>query len=61
MLVSKLMKDPTKLPRFRDYLSALRKQPRPDKNPPDPQRRIALATEHLGDLEKLDKEVRALR
>ena len=51
LLVSKLMKDRTRLPKFRDYLAALRQKP-------DPGRRIEIATSHLGDLDKLDKEVR---
>jgi hypothetical protein len=51
LFVSKLLKDPARLPRFRDYLAALREKP-------DPARRVELAATHLGDLDKLDKEVR---
>jgi len=54
LLVSKLLNSSARLPRFRDYLAALRGKP-------DPSRRIEIATEHLGDLEKLDKEIRVGR
>ena len=54
LLASKFMKDPARLPRFRDYLAALRLRP-------EPARRIEVATEHLGDLEKLDRELRPAR
>jgi hypothetical protein len=54
MFVSKMMKDPAKLPKFRAYLAALRDKPEPSK-------RIEVATTHLGDLEKLDREVRSAR
>jgi hypothetical protein len=50
LLASKLLKDPARLPKFRNYLAALRDKP-------DPARRIELATSHLGDLDRLDKEV----
>ncbi len=52
MLVNKLLKDPARLPKFRAYLAALRDKP-------DPARRIEIATTHLGDLEKLDRDVRS--
>lgn len=51
LLVAKLLKDPARLPHFRDYLKAVRATK-------DPARRVALAEEHLGDLDKLDREIR---
>ena len=54
LLVSKLLRDSSKLPKIRDYLATLREKP-------DPARRIEIATEHLGDLEKLDKEIHSGR
>ena len=54
LLVSKLLRDRDELPKFRDLLAALRGQP-------DPSRRMELATEHLGDLGKLDREIRTGR
>ncbi len=54
MLLNKQMKDPARLPRFRAYLAALRAKP-------DPSKRIEMATTHLGDLEKLDRELRSNR
>ena len=54
MFVYKMMKDTARLPKFRAYLAALREKT----NPAD---RIAIATEHLGDLAKLDREVRSVR
>jgi Protein of unknown function (DUF1570) len=50
LFVYKLLRDHARLPKFRDYLAALREKP-------DPSRRLEIATEHLGDLDKLDKEV----
>jgi hypothetical protein len=54
MFVNKMMKDPTKLPKFRNYLAALRQKP-------DPTKRLETATSHLGDLTKLDQEIRSSR
>ena len=54
MFVHKMMKDPAKLPKFRSYLAALREKP-------DPSRRIEVARANLGDLDKLDKEIRIVR
>jgi hypothetical protein len=51
LLVSKLLNSSARLPKFREYLAALREKP-------DPSRRVEIATEHLGDLDKLDKEIR---
>ncbi len=51
MLVHKLLKEPARLPQFRDYLQALQKSN-------DPTQRVPLATTHLGDLDKLDKDIR---
>ncbi len=47
----KLMRDAVRLPRFRAYLAALRANP-------DPTKRVALATTHLGDLDRLDVAIR---
>ena len=47
----KMLRDKTRLPQFRAYLEALRDKP-------DPKGRLALATNHLGDLAKLDQEIR---
>jgi hypothetical protein len=54
MFAHKMLRDPAKLPKFRAYLDALRQKP-------DPKRRVELATTHLGDLDKLDKEIRSGR
>ncbi len=54
MFVYKMLRDRSKLPRFRNYLAALRERP-------DPAKRIEIAREHLGDLDKLDKEIRVVR
>jgi Protein of unknown function (DUF1570) len=54
LFINKMLKDPAKLPKFRTYLAALREKPEPSK-------RIEIATTHLGDLEKLDKEIRSSR
>ena len=54
LLASRLLKDPARLARFRDYLAALREKS-------DPGRRIEVATQILGDLDKLDKEIRPTR
>ncbi len=51
MLVAKLLKDPERLPRFRELLRAIQKSD-------DPARRVPLAATHLGDLDKLDKDIR---
>jgi len=51
MLVTKLLKDPARLPRFRDYLQALQKGN-------DPGQRVPLAKVHLGDLNQLDRDIR---
>jgi hypothetical protein len=50
LLVARLLREPSRLIRFREYLAALRKKP-------DPAKRLAVAAEHLGDLDKLDKEI----
>ncbi len=50
LLVYKLLKDPAQLPRFRAYLKAVHEAN-------DPARRVELATTHLGDLEKLGREI----
>jgi hypothetical protein len=54
IFVSKMMKEPARLRKFRDYLAALREKS-------DPSKRIEIATTHLGDLTKLDKEMRSAR
>ena len=54
MFVHKMMKEPARTAKFRSYLSALREKP-------DPAKRLAIATTHLGDLDKLDKEIRSVR
>jgi hypothetical protein len=54
LLVNKLLRDREMLPRFRDYLAALRSKP-------EPGRRVEIAREHLGDLEKLDREIHSGR
>lgn len=51
MFASKMLKDRARLPKFRDYLAALRGND-------DPKKRIELATTHLGDLARLDREIR---
>jgi len=51
MFASKMLKDRARLPKFRGYLAAL-------KGKPDPKKRVELATTHLGDLDRLDKEIR---
>ncbi len=54
LLVNKLLRDPKILANFRDYLAALREKP-------DRARRVEIATEHLGDLDKLDREIHSGR
>lgn len=54
LFTNKMMRDKTRLPMFRAYLEALRQKP-------DPKNRVVLATTHLGDLEKLDNEIRTGR
>jgi Protein of unknown function (DUF1570) len=54
MFVYTMLKQPARLAKFRAYLAALRDKP-------DPSRRIEVATTHLGDLDKLDKELRGGR
>ncbi len=54
MFVHKMLKDPARLPKFRAYLAALREKS-------DPARRVEVARDHLGDLERLDKEIRTVR
>lgn len=51
MFAHKMLKEAARLAKFRSYLAALREQP-------DPAKRVALATTHLGDLDRLDKEIR---
>jgi hypothetical protein len=51
LLVHYLIKDPEALPRFREYLQAIAPRVRSD-------RRIEDAQAHLGDLERLDQELR---
>ena len=53
LLVYHLMKDPALLPRFRDYLRAI--APRRD-----PKDRLEDAAAHLGDLDRLDRDLRKL-
>ena len=53
LLVYHLMKDPALLPRFRDYLRAI--GPRRD-----PKSRLDDARAHLGDLDRLDRDLRKL-
>jgi hypothetical protein len=48
------MKSPAKLPKLRAYLAAI-------KGRRDPKRRLEDARQHLGDLEKLDAELRRYR
>lgn len=52
LLVHFLMHDPEWTPRFRDYLAAIRPRQAPT-------RRIEDATEHLGDLDALDRALKA--
>jgi hypothetical protein len=54
MFINKMLKDPAKRSQFRNYLDVLR-------NHPEPGKRIEIATTHLGDLEKLDREIRSSR
>ncbi len=54
LLITKLLKDPARLPGFRDYLQAM-------KTSQEPARRLELAQAHLGDLGQLDKVVRSGR
>ena len=51
LLAARMMRDPARLPRWRDYLKALRPATSPSE-------RVALATTHLGDLDKLDRDIR---
>ena len=53
LLVYHLMKEPDLLPKFRDYLKAIR--PRRD-----PKNRLDDARAYLGDLDQLDKDLRRL-
>ena len=52
LLVHKLLKDPVRLPQFRDYLKAVQAAN-------DPARRIPLAETCFGDLDKLDRDIRS--
>lgn len=52
LLVYHLMKDPERLPRFRDYLAAIRPRLAAD-------RRIEDARQTLGDLDRLDRDLKA--
>ena len=54
MFAYKMMKEPARTAKFRAYLAALREKP-------DPAKRLEIATTHLGDLDKLDKEIRTVR
>jgi hypothetical protein len=54
MLVYKMMRDQAWRSKFRAYLQALREKP-------DPARRMALAKDHLGDLARLDRDLRTGR
>ena len=54
MFVHKLLKDPARLPQFRAYLKALLAKP-------DPKRRLELARARLGDLARLEKQIRPAR
>ena len=51
LLVHYLMKDQEMLPRFRNYLQAIAKRTRPN-------RRLEDAQAHLGDLDRLDRDLR---
>jgi hypothetical protein len=52
LFVNKVLRERTLLPKFRDLLAAYREHP-------EPSRRVELAAEHLGDLGKLDREIRS--
>ncbi|WP_435007113.1 DUF1570 domain-containing protein [Tundrisphaera lichenicola] len=54
MFVYRMMKDSSKLTRFRNYLQALRENR-------DPAKRLEIARAHLGDLARLDREIRTGR
>jgi hypothetical protein len=54
MFVYKMLKEPARTAKLRAYLSALREKP-------DPTKRLEIATTHLGDLNKLDKDIRTVR
>jgi hypothetical protein len=54
LLIHMHMKSPAKLPKLRAYLAAI-------KGRRDPKRRLEDARQHLGDLEKLDAELRRYR
>jgi hypothetical protein len=54
MFVYKMLKEPARTAKFRAYLLALREKP-------DPAKRLEIATTHLGDLVKLDKDIRTVR
>jgi hypothetical protein len=54
MFVYKMLKEPARTTKFRAYLSALREKP-------DPAKRLEIATTHLGDLVKLDKDIQTVR
>lgn len=51
LLAHAFLKDSARVPKFRAYLDALRKKP-------DPKKREEVAREHLGDLDRLDHELR---
>ena len=54
LLVAKLMRDPVRLPQFRNYIKAIQAAN-------DPTRRVALAEAQFGDLARLDRDIRPLR
>lgn len=54
MFAYKMLREPARTAKFRAYLAALRDKP-------DPKKRLDVAEDSLGDLDKLDKEIRAVR
>ena len=54
MFAYKMLREPARAAKFRAYLAALRERP-------DPKKRIEIATAHLGDLDKLDRDIQTVR